>query len=68
MGKGADDESAKKKGFSACKLMPPMQRGCGNLDHLLLHCPSVWGYWVTLFPFPRMDWTCPFWVKDLMVG
>ena len=26
-----------------------------KLDHLLLHCPSVWGYWVALFSLTRMD-------------
>ena len=39
-----------------------------GLDHVLVHCPSVWGLWATLISIPSLWWVCPYLVKDLLSG
>ena len=58
----------KKRGFQLTSRCLICKEDEENLDHLLLHFPSVWGYWVALFPLTGMDWIYPFRVNDLMVG
>ena len=38
-----------------------------DLNHLLIHCPSVWGLWEGLISFLGLDWVCPLSLKDLML-
>ena len=38
-----------------------------DLNHLLIHCPLVWGLWERLISFPGLDWVCPLSHKDLML-
>ena len=43
---------------------------CGKaeevLDHLLIHCPSIWALWSGLISIPGLHWVCPGLVKDLL--
>ena len=45
---------------------------CGKakeeLNHILIHCPSVWGLWEGLISTPSIDWLCPLLAKDLILG
>ena len=61
-------DQLKKMGFQLASRCPLRKEDEENIDHLLLHYPSVWGFWVALISLPRMDWVCPFLVKDLMAG
>ena len=61
-------ELATKGGFQLTSRCPLCKEDEANLDHLLLHCPSVSGHWVALFSLTGMDWVCPFRVNDLIVG
>ena len=58
----------KKRGFQFTSICPLCKEDEENLDHLLLHCPSIWGYWLALFSLIGVDWVYRFWVNDLMVG
>ena len=45
---------------------------CGEADeelnHLLIHCPSVWRLWEGLISIPGYSWVCPYSVQDLFLG
>ena len=61
-------DQLKKRGFqleSRCPLCKEVEE---NIDHILLHCPSVWGFGAALISLQGMEWVCPFLVKYLMVG
>ena len=46
----------KKMGFQLASRCPLCQESEESLDHLLIHCPVVWGHWVVLISLPRMVW------------
>ena len=39
-----------------------------DLDHLLIHCPAVWGMWAALISIPGFQWVCPYLVKEVLSG
>ena len=45
---------------------------CGETDeelnHLLIHCPSVWRLWEGLISIPGYSWVYPYSVQDLFLG
>ena len=38
-----------------------------ELEHLLVHCPKIWGLWAALTSVTRAAWACPQSVKDLLL-
>lgn len=44
---------------------------CGKekeeMDHILIHCPCIWGQWTDL-SFFGSSWVCPLMVKDLILS
>ena len=45
---------------------------CGKADeelnHLLIHRPSVWGLWESLISILGLSWVCPYSLKELFLG
>ena len=37
-----------------------------ELEHILIHCPSIWGHWTDLLFAFGESWACLFLVKDLL--
>ena len=67
-GKVLTMEQLKKRGFhmaSRCHLCGKVEE---DLDHLLVHHPSVWGLWAALISISSLQWVCPYLVKDLLSG
>ena len=60
-------DQLKKMGFQLASRCPMCKEDEENIDHLLLHCPSVWGFWAALISLQGMEWVCPVLIKDLMV-
>ena len=60
-------DQLKKMGFQLASRCPLCKEDEENIDHILLHCPSVWGFWVALNSLQGMEWVCPLLIKDLMV-
>ena len=38
-----------------------------DLNHLFIHCPSIWGLWKELISFPGLDLVYPLSPKDLLL-
>ena len=58
-------EHLKKRGFQLASRCPLCGKAEENLNHLLIHCPSVWSLWEGLIYVPGLRWVWPFTVKDL---
>ena len=58
----------KKKGHSLASRCPPCKKAEEDLEHLLIHCPIVWGMWAALLFFLGAGQVCPFSVKDVILG
>ena len=59
-------EHLKRRGFqlaSKCLLCRKVEE---NMDHLLLHCPSIWDLWEGFIHILGVAWVCPRTLKDLM--
>ena len=67
MGKSAYYGASKKRGFEMASKCPLCGEAEEDLNHLLIHCPSVWGLWEGLISFLGLDWVCPLSPKDLML-
>ena len=67
-GKPLTMEQLKKRGFQMASKCPLCGNAKEDLDHLLLHCPEVWGLWAALLSLPGLQWVCPYLVKDLLQG
>ena len=68
MGKSFNHGATQKEGFhmaSRCHLCGKVEE---DLDHLLVHRPSVWGLWAALISISCLQWVCPYLVKDLLSG
>ena len=59
-------EQIKKRGFELASRCPLCSNAEEDLDHLLLHCPSMRGLWVALTSIPCLQWAWPYSVKDLL--
>ena len=55
MGKGVDHISTKKMGVSAYSRCPLCKEDEESIDHLLLHCPTVWGFCAALISPTKID-------------
>ena len=42
--------------------------GGGGGDHLLIHCPSMWGLWSGPISIPGLHWVSSRLAKDLLSG
>ena len=60
-------EHLKKRGFQLASRCPLCGEAEENMNHLLIHCPSIWGLWEGLIYAPGFVWVCPFAVKDLLL-
>lgn len=58
----------KKREFQMTSRCPLCGLAKEDLNHLLIHCPSIWGLWEGLISTPCLDWVCPFLAKDLLLG
>ena len=38
-----------------------------ELDHLLIHCPAVWGIWAALMSITGFQWPCPYLVREVLL-
>ena len=47
-GKVLTMDQLKKRGFQLASRCPMCKEDEENIDHLLLHCPLVWGFWAAL--------------------
>ena len=57
----------KKRGFQLTSRCPLCHKDEESLEHLLIHCPTVWGIWVAIISLLGMDWVSPLPAKDLMM-
>ena len=60
-------EHLKKRGFQLARRCLLCGEAKENLNHLLIHCPSVWSPWEGLIYVSGLCWVCPFTVKDLFL-
>ena len=59
-------QQLKSRGYQLASIWPSCRRDEESLEHILIHCPSIWGLWADLFSVLGICWTCPFLVKDLI--
>ena len=57
-----------KEGFQLANRCPLCGKAEEELNHILIHCPSIWGLWEELISIPGIDWVCPLLAKDLLLG
>ena len=67
MGKSANYEPVEKGGHHLASRCPFCRKNEEELEHLLVHCPKIWGFWATLTSVTRAAWACPHSVKDLLL-
>ena len=60
-GKVLTMEQFKKRGFQMASMCPLCGNAEEDLDHLLLHCPLVWGLWAALTSIPVSSGLAPIW-------
>ena len=58
----------KKRGFQIASRCPLCGEADEELNHLLIHCPSVWRLWEGFISIPSYSWVCPYSVQDLFLG
>ena len=64
-------EQLKKRGIQMASRCPLCGRNEENLDHLLLHCHSVWsllGGGGRIISIPGLSWACPRSAKEFLKG
>ena len=66
-GKVLTMEHVKKSGFQMASKCPLCGEAEEDLNHLLIHCLSVWGLWKGIISCPGLDWVYPLSPKDLML-
>ena len=67
-GKVLTMEQLRKRGFQMASRCPLCGRAKENLDHLLLHCHSIWSLWGGIISIPSLSWACPCSAKELLEG
>ena len=55
-----------KRAYHLASKCPFCGRDEEDLEHILIHCPLIWGLWATLFSTIGVNWACPFLVEDLL--
>ena len=58
----------KKRGFQMASRCPLCGRANEELNHLLIHCPSVWRLWEGLISIRGFSWACPYSKQNLFLG
>ena len=61
-------KNLKNRGFQLASRCPLCGKDEEELNHILIHCPSIWGLWEGLISIPNIDWVCPLLAKDLVLG
>ena len=61
-------DQLKKRGFSLASRCPFCGKDKENIEHLLIHCPMIWGIWTSLLAALGIAWVPPLFVQDLIVG
>ena len=61
-------EQLKKRGYQMPSKCPLCKKAEEDLDHLLIHCPAVWGMWAVLLSIPGFQWVCPYLLKEVLSG
>ena len=56
----------KKRGFQLASKCPFCGREEEEVEHILIHCPAIWGQWSDPLSAFGASWACPFLVKDLI--
>ena len=57
----------KKRGFQVASRCPLCGKAEENMNHLLIHYPSVLSLWEDLIYVLGLCWVCPFTGKDLLL-
>ena len=65
-GKVLTMQQLKKRGYQLASRCPFCRKEEEGLDHILIHCPSIWDLWVNLISVLGVSWFCPYAVKDLI--
>ena len=60
-------DQLKRRGHHLASRCPFCRKNEEALEHLLVHCPNIWGFWAALTFVTRTDWACPITVKDLLL-
>ena len=58
-GKVLTMDQLKKRGFQLTSRCPLCKEDEETIDHLLLHYPSIWGFWAIILSVPGVVWACP---------
>ena len=58
----------KKRGFHLASIYPFCGKKEEELEHILIHCPSIWGHWTDLLATSSVSWVCPLLVKDFILS
>ena len=67
-GKVLTMDQLKKRGFQMASRRPVCGKAEEVLDHLLIHCPSIWGLWFRLISILGLHCVCPRLAKVLLLG
>ena len=65
-GKVLTSTQLKKRGFQLASKCLFCGREEEELEHILIHCPAIWGQWTDLLYAFEASWICPFLIKDLI--
>ena len=60
-------DQLKRRGHYIASKCPFCRKNEEALEHLLVHCPMIWGFWAALTSITRANWACPLAVKDLLL-
>ena len=58
----------RKRGFHLASKCPFCGMKEEELEHIPIHCPSIWGQWTDLLSAFGANWVCPLLVKDFLLG
>ena len=56
----------KKRGYHLASRCPLCGREEEELEHILIHCPLIWGQWTDFLYAFGASWVCPLLVKDFL--
>ena len=59
-------DQLKKRGFQMARRCSLCGKAEEVMDHLLIHCPSIWGLWSGVISISELHWVYPHLAKDLL--